>query len=288
MSYELVDAILKSGPPRSGDKLVLLAVASFTNVKTGRCDPSVAAIAERASMTVRGTRAIIRRLEVDGWLVSEIGGGRADCSAYRINTECRSVFSGGNPERGSPFSDGKPGTPRTETRNAMHENPERGSVNPERRSAEPRRTKKKNQEGEPTTRKRATERVPQPEADRLSSNGAGANSMFEAIYDRWPKRGKEDDARRAFKQALAAGADPEHIAIGAAAYVADRHRDRRGPAAVIQFTTPLARWLRERGWETWIALPDAERVAAQGASDERETMLERLRTQETRRRAMPF
>lgn len=137
-------------------------------------------------------------------------------------------------------------------------------------------------------RKRAAERAHQTDADFLSSDAADANAMFEVIFGRWPKRGQEDDARRAFKKALAAGADPAHVAKGAAAYVADRHRDRRGPAAVIQFTTPLARWLQERSWETWIALPDAERIAAQGASDEREAMLDKLRDQETRRQAMPF
>jgi len=146
MSFELVDTILKGGPERSAEKLVLIAIASFVNAKSGRCDPSMAAVAERASMTERGARSIIRRLEAEGWLSVSTGGGRAGCSTYQINTERHSGFTGGNPERGSPFQNEKPGTPCTETRNATTQNPERHSVNPEPRSAEPRRTRKNKEE----------------------------------------------------------------------------------------------------------------------------------------------
>lgn len=119
MSFELVDAILKGGPERSADKLVLIAIASFQNAKTGRCDPSMAAVAERASMTERGARSIIRRLEADGWLSVSTGGGRAGCSTYHVNTERHSGFTGENPEHGSPFQNTKPGTPRHKTRNGI-------------------------------------------------------------------------------------------------------------------------------------------------------------------------
>jgi hypothetical protein len=287
VSYELVDAILKSGPSRSAEKLVLVAIASFVNSKTGRCDPSMAAVAERASMTERGARSIIRRLEVDGWLSVSTGGGRAGCSTYRINTERHSGFTSENPEHGSPFQDDKPGTPCTETRNATTQNPERRSENPERRSPEPRRTKKKNQEEEPTTRKCARRGEQPLDTDSLFSD-ADASRMFEAIFRGWIKRTGENDARRAFMKALSEGADLEAVARGAAAYIADRRRDRRGPAAVIQFTTPLARWLDDRGWETWASLPDAEQQAVASDFADQEAMKARMREREERRRAMPF
>lgn len=288
MSFELVDAILKSGPSRSPEKLVLVAIASFVNSKTGRCDPSMAALAERASMTERGARSIIRRLELDGWLSVSTGGGRAGCSTYRINSERHSGFAGENPEQGAPFLDGKPGTPCTRSRNATTQNPERRSENPERGSPEPRITKKENQEGEPPTRKRAAVGAHELASDTLSSGANDAERMFSTIFDRWLKRSGEKDARCAFMRALADGADPEAIARGAAAYLVDRSRDRRGPAAVIQYTTPLARWLADRGWETWAALPSAERQAAASDFSDHEAMKATMREREERRRSMPF
>ena len=112
--------------------------------------------------------------------------------------------------------------------------------------------------------------------------------MLVSIIGRWPKRGGEQEARRAFRAALAEGVDPAEIARGAAAYLADRHRDPRGPAAVIQYSKPLARWLAERGWETWAGLPDAEAEAATAAAAEHEALVARMREREARRRAMPF
>ena len=286
MSFELVDAILKGGPERSADKLVLIAIASFQNAKTGRCDPSMAAVAERASMTERGARSIIRRLEADGWLSVSTGGGRAGCSTYRINTERHSGFTGENPEHGSPFQSAKPGTPCTKTRNATTQNPERHSVNPEPRSAEQVRTNRNKYKGEPLAG-----------ADcagidgEIVSDAAGkhhTDARFDAIFGRWPKQSGREDARRAFGAAIAAGEDIEAIARGAAAYVIDRQRDPRGPAAVIQFTTPMGRWLRERGWQAWVGLPEAEaRAAAQQASDI-ELIQERARAREARRGQMLF
>lgn len=114
------------------------------------------------------------------------------------------------------------------------------------------------------------------------------DTRFDAIFGRWPKQSGREDARRAFSAAIAAGEDLETIARGAAAYVTDRQRDPRGPAAVIQFTTPMARWLRERGWEAWGGLPEAEaRAAAQHASD-LEILQERARARDARRSAMLF
>lgn len=286
MSYDLVDWVLKEGPTHSGDKLVLAVIASFVNSRSGRCDPSVPAIAERACMTVRGARQVIRRLEVRGWITVETGGGRADCNSYQINAERGSGFFGEYPERSSPFPDEKPGTEFHETRNVVPENPEPRSENPERGSPEPVRTKKRTEEGNPP-RVRVDGAAQPPAADDAVLSDA-AMASFRALFDRWPKRIGEADARGAFAEALSAGADLRAIAVGAAAYVADRYRDRRGPAAIIQFTTPLARWLRERGWETWQGLPEAERAAQHTAADEEEAARARARSRAALRAAMPF
>ena len=94
---------------------------------------------------------------------------------------------------------------------------------------------------------------------------------FEALWSNWPKRSGRAEARAAWQDVLRQGAVAEMILEGAAAYIADRKRDKRGPAAVVQYTTPLARWLREAAWEAWVAVPGSEAAAyaAQAEEDER-------------------
>lgn len=125
----------------------------------------------------------------------------------------------------------------------------------------------------------------------IVSDAAGkhhTDARFDAIFGRWPKQSGREDARRAFGAAIAAGEDIEAIARGAAAYVIDRQRDPRGPAAVIQFTTPMGRWLRERGWEAWGGLPEAEARAAAQHTTDLELLQERARAREARRGQMLF
>jgi hypothetical protein len=216
----------------------------------------------------------------------QTGGGRAGRSTYQINTERGSGFVRENPECSSPFSDDKPGTSFQETRNDVPENPEPNSENPERRSPEPVRTKKRTEKGNPTRLR--VDGARQPPAARDPVLSAAAAASFTALIDRWPKRGGETEARQAFAEALAQGAELRDIAVGAAAYVADRHRDRRGPAALVQYTTPLARWLREKGWEVWKGLPGAERAAQQAAAKEDESAHARALSRAAMRAAMPF
>ncbi len=135
-----------------------------------------------------------------------------------------------------------------------------------------------------------------PVAQRQDPRGSGhgdprataALQAFSSLYSRWLRRGGEEEARQAFLAALASGVEFEEIARGAAAYLADRLRDRRGPAAAVQYCKPMARWLLETGWETWGGLPDAERQAVQAAADEHEEFLARARERDARRRSMPF
>lgn len=311
MSYELVDRVLKHGPVNPGEKLVLIAVASFENVRTGICNPSVLGVAARASMTERGVRAILRRLEAAGWLASAVGGGRAGRSSYRINTEGRSGFPDENTEHGSGFKDenterhaAKPGTSRHKTRNET-------AINPERRSPEPVENQEENQE-----ENQKTEGAPlspfssssDAEAADFATDAAGSLSLrreqdaydgeiigpeeharqFDAIWNRWPKRSGRRDAEAAFREAIRGGADIEAVARGAAAYVTGRLRDRRGPAAVIQFTSPLARWLSDKSWEAWQGLPDAEHAAQISGADDLAGLIERAKRREAARLAMPF
>jgi hypothetical protein len=51
-------------------KLVLVALASFTNHKTGRCDPKIRLVARYASVSVRTVHRIFRELEAAGVIIT--------------------------------------------------------------------------------------------------------------------------------------------------------------------------------------------------------------------------
>lgn len=83
-----------------GDLLVLLALADFAG-DDGWCWPAVATIAQRARMTDRGARGIIRRLEEKGLILCEISkGGKGRGSRYMVlpNPEPHSANTEQNPE----------------------------------------------------------------------------------------------------------------------------------------------------------------------------------------------
>lgn len=125
MSVKLMAKIWDDGPEGQGERFVLLALADYAN-DAGECWPALASVARKCCLTDRGVRKILRRLEDDGWLETEVGGGRHGCSKYTIN-----------PERGSPRNVVPPGTRVQETRNQSAENPERGSAEPSRTIKEP-------------------------------------------------------------------------------------------------------------------------------------------------------
>ena len=95
MSIKLMAMVWESGPEDHAQKLVLLAIADHANDE-GMAYPSMARIARKCSMTERGARAVIRKLESAGWLRTKVGGARCGTSIYYVQTpENRSQ----NPER---------------------------------------------------------------------------------------------------------------------------------------------------------------------------------------------
>ena len=125
MSLKALTWVWQNGPQDQSELLVLLALADHAD-DAGRCFPSMVGIGQKARMTDRGARNVVRRLEVAGWLFTKVGGGRGGKSVYTIRMEevgtsfpemdSRNVE---NPERHGT----KPGTPRPKTRN-------RGSAEP--------------------------------------------------------------------------------------------------------------------------------------------------------------
>lgn len=108
---------------------------------------------------------------------------------------------------------------------------------------------------------------------------------FEALWSNWPKKAGRSEAQAAFADAIHRGANVDNIMRGAAAYIADRRMDKRGAAAVVQFTTPLGRWLRDATWEAWFKVPDAEALRA---SDHYAEDLQIVEAAFAARKAMPF
>jgi hypothetical protein len=129
MSVRVMTWVWQNGPTDPTERLILLALADHANDQ-GECYPSMAGIAAKASVTERGARGIMRRLEAGGWVSTKVGGGRGGKSNYR-------VLMVENPEPAFPVShaktrNDKPGmtNPETQTRNVATVNPERDDTKP--------------------------------------------------------------------------------------------------------------------------------------------------------------
>jgi hypothetical protein len=283
-------------PPQALRLAVVLA-CDFINRDSREAWPSFPTLEERLGVKENAIRRASDAMEAAGHLLVKQGGGRRNSSRYRwiIRPENTSNYGGVSDDKPlherKGFAGGNPSVSDQKTPPKRAGNPSVSRrKNPPKMEGEPfdKNPMKEPIDGNPLSHKRESEGAQPSASDPLVSDAPDADRMFVAIFGRWLKRGGEKDARRAFMQALAAGADPEAIARGAAAYLAHRRRDRGGPAAVIQFTTPMARWLDDRGWETWASLPDAEQQAAASEHTEHEAMKARMREREDRRREMLF
>jgi hypothetical protein len=110
--------VWKNGPENGTERMLLLALADHCD-DAGHAYPSMAGLAQKACVTERGARQIMRRLEADGWVKTRIGGGRGGKSQYHILME-NPERQTGNEKPGMPNPEpesAKPGTPLPETRN---------------------------------------------------------------------------------------------------------------------------------------------------------------------------
>ena len=132
MSVRVMAWVWDMGPSNGAERLVLLALADFCD-DAGRCWPAMATITAKACVTERGARNIVRRLEADGWLKTQVGRGRGGCNTYQVlmsNPERRS----GNAVSGMAFrperDDTLPGTVLPFNRNAGSAEPSRTTNDP--------------------------------------------------------------------------------------------------------------------------------------------------------------
>lgn len=136
MSIRIMSAVWEKGPAKQSERFVLLALADYANDQ-GECWPSLDGVAARVCMDVRSVRRILRRLEADGWLETQVGGGRSGCNSYRINPDPVSEFGKYKPGPSVPPDTESPRTLDAETRTLDALNPDPESPEPSRTIIEP-------------------------------------------------------------------------------------------------------------------------------------------------------
>lgn len=107
MSIAVMSAIWKNGPNDQSALLVMLVLGDHAD-DYGTCWPSMSLVASKARMSVRNVRRVVRQLEADGWISTQIGTGRGNPTRFKIKADKLTAFSnrddkGGQtePERGT-------------------------------------------------------------------------------------------------------------------------------------------------------------------------------------------
>jgi hypothetical protein len=163
MSVKVMAKIWEAGPASLGDRFVLLAIADHANDE-GQAFPGVGSLARKTCMTERGVQKILRRLEADGWLLTDKRQGRYRCNLYTVMTPNKDALD-----------------------------PERGSLDPERGSPKPSLTIK-----EPSFR--GSEIFEEPKAVRSLKTKSAIVSEIYALY---PRKVARAAAEKAISKALA-------------------------------------------------------------------------------------
>ena len=83
MSIKIMSAVWEHAPAEGGKLLVLLALADHAN-ESGLCWPSLPSLAKKARLSQRHVRRILRELERDALVATEIGTGPFGASHYRV------------------------------------------------------------------------------------------------------------------------------------------------------------------------------------------------------------
>jgi hypothetical protein len=201
---------------RSALAVAFILLYRCQNGRTGRCNPSIATLAEETGLPERSVTRALRELRESKWWLIRRGGvkGRGDTNNYAPQLE---RVSPATPIRGLKKGD-KVGTKR---------------VSP----ATPKPVK--NQE---KTLSRSISSTP-----RVSRNGA-EKEQFEVFWRAYPSREQHANpktpARKKFAAAIRSGADPADIVRAARAYRAAIQATGTDPRFVAQAVT----WLNQERW----------------------------------------
>lgn len=216
MSIKVTNWVWQHGPKAPTDRLVLLALADFCN-DAGVCWPSMKLIGAKASLSERGARKVVRRLEKEGWLKAKVGGGRGGASRYRVEMqkpEAEASNSAANSER-------QTGNPDVETRNTVTETRNVGTETRNCGSAEP------------------SVIIKDPSGEDIPLRSPA--DEFDRIWPLYPKRVAKAAAKKAWVSARRKHS-LEEICRGLLAYI----RNREGQDQ--QYTKALHLWLKDERW----------------------------------------
>lgn len=190
MSIRIMSWVWDSGPADQAQTMVLLAIADFCD-DSGMCWPSVASIAQKARMSERNARRIIRALQDAGWLDIEEQRGRNQTNRYRVK----------KPDIVSARTECPPGQ-------MEHENRTNGARKPDTAmSAEPSRTIREPSE----TRAKKSEKDDDATATILSEVATEAVARNFVGHRREMKKPLTERAARAMAERLRQHGNPDAV-----------------------------------------------------------------------------
>jgi len=87
MSIKLMTQVWEHGPEDQTETMVLLALADRANDEGTSCYPSLTEISQRCRLSRQGTVNVLDRLDENGWIERERGGGRGNPTRYHLNAD---------------------------------------------------------------------------------------------------------------------------------------------------------------------------------------------------------
>lgn len=252
MSIKVMAEVMEGGVAGTAEFAVLLVLANFAD-ETGYCYPSMQTIARLARMSERGARKVVRRLEDQGFLACDIGGGRGGATRYRItaNPEPRSPNKAEKGEQHSRNRSDKGGTAFPEYGSPGNVVPQKGGTRVHKRgnpvppnrqepSIEPSKTLSR-EDQTPLSEKLRRRSGPPPEMPFETPSRDAALDRFPEFWAVYPLKENRSDAEGAWVVATL-HADPDRIIDAARAYAAAKASTER------RYLTQPTNWLAKKRW----------------------------------------
>jgi biotin operon repressor len=251
-------AMVRSGTfTRSALAVAFVLLYQHLNAETGRCDPSIARLAEETGLSERSVKSAVEELRRSGWWQIGQGCGRGYTNSYFPDLEKVKHASPIRPRKGEPpFTIAPPEKVKRSvkkgearfTRTSNNQESDSHTVDVHRPAAR-------------SARARVRDRVEEGANDELFKSNSGAvprsgpeacaaeDAAFETFWRVFPARDGENPKQPAqieFDKALKRGADPSAIIHGAANYAHWVEKHMRGTER--RFIPQAARWLRDNRW----------------------------------------
>lgn len=231
-------------------KNLMFALLDHYNLKTTRCDPSMGRLANFIGLSRRRAVAVLRELEVAGWVrTSPVCGGR---NSFAIAFEKASAT---DVELGTPDNG--------DTTGRYAENGAGGYDERITGGYDASVIQTREEEKEKNIRKESLS--PSPLGDESDAIGAfhppapkhirpsqidieSADADFGAFWTQYPKKDDPKAARRAYQRARREGASAADILAGCVRYAAERAAVVSERPEQARFTKSAARWLDAGAW----------------------------------------